>query len=254
VSQQRVRPWRPSRPATRIFLLLCWVIAALAALAAVLMSPFALRAIERLPGLNWSRLANVGQTYEAVAALLAVPTFGGVMISLLVQRREVHTGQEQTALLTQIELARIAIEHPDLMTVDGTVSDRITRGQARRNTMMNLWMSKWRSLFGLGGLTEQELRALLARFFQRDEAREWWALARESYRVGVGSGRQRRFAAIADEEYLRVLPHESGRLDSGSPSAAGSRLATTGVICLAAAGVGTVTGWLLNRRRSRSSR
>jgi hypothetical protein len=122
---------------------------ALIGLAAVLLSPFALRAIDQVSGLKWVELANIGQTYEAVAALLTVPTFGGVVISLLVQRREVRIGQEQTALLTQIELARIAIENPDLLTVDGSVSTSDSLGRAQRDTLMNLWVSKWHSLFVL---------------------------------------------------------------------------------------------------------
>ncbi|MGI5228519.1 DUF6082 family protein [Actinoallomurus sp. CA-142502] len=245
------RPWRLPERAARPVLLVIWTTAAVVGLAAVLMSPFALRAIDRLPGLDWAGLADVGQTYEAVAALLTVPTFGGVMISLLAQRREVHTGQEQTALLTQIELARIAIENPELITVDGTIASPSSLAQARRDTLMNLWMSKWRSQFGLGNLTERELREILDRFFRQDETREWWRTARDSYRIGVGSRRQRRFAAVAEAEYVRACSSSAGTPSAAHRSPAGSSLVRVGIVWLAAAGAGGVSGWLYGRHRAR---
>jgi Family of unknown function (DUF6082) len=150
-----------------------WSVIIVLVLAAVLVSPSGLREIDKMPGLNWTELASVGQTYEAVAALLAVPTFGGVIVSLLVQRRDVQAGQEQTALLTQIELARMAIEYPELAGVDGTLPVEYSFDQARAYMMINLSVSKWRSLFGLGHLSEDELRPLRARLFGRAQARAW---------------------------------------------------------------------------------
>lgn len=229
-----------------------WSVIALLGLASVLLSPFGLREIDKVSGLNWVELASVGQTYEAVAALLAVPTFGGVIVSLLVQRRDVQAGQEQTALLTQIELARIAIEHPDLAGADGTLPGRYSIDQAREYTMINLSMSKWRSLFAVGHLGEEELRPLLSRLFGRARARAWWELAGDSYRVGV-HGKRERFFEIAQAEYLRTVSSGSRSIEAlrgkGAPRGLDRDLVKTGVVFLGAAATGAISGWLITRNR-----
>ncbi|WP_329234481.1 DUF6082 family protein [Actinoallomurus sp. NBC_01490] len=251
MNSKRDRRWHLPEWFARAVRLVVWIMAGVVGLAAVLMSPFALRAIDQVTGLNWLELADVGQTYEAVAALLTVPTFGGVVISLLVQRREVHTGQEQTALLTQIELARIAIENPDLLAVDGSTSASESLGRARRDTLMNLWMSKWRSLFALGNLTERELREILSRFFRGGDAREWWRTARDSYRIGVGSRRQRRFGKIADEQYVHASSMHIGTPNTEHTVSTSLNPVRAGAVCLIAAVLGGASGWFLRRHHAR---
>ncbi|MGH3375057.1 MAG: DUF6082 family protein [Actinoallomurus sp.] len=231
-----------------------WSAVILAGIVAVFLAPFAMRKIHDLPGLNWAELANVGQTYEAVAAVLAVPTFAGVVVSLLSQRREVHTGQVQTALHTQIELARIAIDHPEALEIDGTVSSGHSVAQARQYVLVNLWVSQWRSLYALGHLTDQELRLVLARMFTRAQARAWWSDARASYRTGVRDRRERRFFEIAENEYSRAACSSPvGGVPSGTPGSVRSRAgigrAKAGAACLAAAAVGGISGWLITRSR-----
>jgi hypothetical protein len=229
-----------------------WSILGIVGLAAVLLAPFGMREIDKISGLNWVELASVGQTYEAVAALLAVPTFGGVVVSLFVQRREVQAGQEQTALLTQIELARIAMEYPDLAGADGTLPEQYSTDLVRQYTMINLSVSKWRSLFGLGHLSEGELRLLLGRIFVRPQARAWWESAGDSYGVGVHGGRKR-FYEIAQEEYSHTAVPGSGKINAPrnrqAPGRPGRDLAKTGVVCLAAAATGAISGWLIARNR-----
>jgi Family of unknown function (DUF6082) len=230
-----------------------WLVLAVAGLAAVVLSPFGLREIDELYGLRWNELANVGQTYEAVAALLAVPTFGGVIISVLMQRREVQIGQEQTALLTQIEVARLAIEYPELIRTDGSVLDDHSVAQGRRYIMMNLSMNKWRSLFDVGRISEAELRLLVGQLFVRTESRDWWTWARDSYRISVRNRRQRRFFAITEEEHARAAAGASAVEAERDRPSGRTRLTRTGVVCLAAAVMGVLSGWLIRRLNMRSA-
>ena len=244
-------PWRTSSVLPAITML-SWSAVLLLGFAAVLVSPFGLREIERVPGLNWDRLANVGQTYEAVAALLAVPTFGGVVISLLVQRRDVQAGQEQTALLTQIELVRLAVEYPSLAGADGTLPEQYSIDQAREYMMINLSVSKWRSLFGVGHLSAEEVRLLLSRLFKRAQARAWWELAGESYGVGV-RGLRKRFYEIAQAEWSRARRSGSANAEAARARRASGRLdrdmVKAGSLLLGAAATGVISGWLITRNR-----
>lgn len=229
-----------------------WSTLLLLGLAVVLLAPFGMREVDKMAGLNWVELASVGQTYEAVAALLAVPTFGGVIISLLLQRREMQAGQEQTALLTQIELARVGMEYPDVAGADGTLPVDYSTDRARQYVMTNLSVSKWRSLFAVGHLNDEELRLLLARLFGRMQAREWWEWAGDSYRVGV-RGRRKRFYEIAQEEYSHATFAGSGPVESpmGRRASDGFHrdLVRIGVVCLTAAATGAISGWVITRNR-----
>ena len=76
--------YRRNRPAF-IALIACII---LISLTLVTLSPFALRVIIFLPGINWVKLSNVGQTYGAVSALVAALALAGVAISIAMQARE----------------------------------------------------------------------------------------------------------------------------------------------------------------------
>lgn len=245
--EPRRRRWRPWVETGHVA---GWTAIISVGLAAVILALFGMREIYDLPGLDWAALADVGQTYEVVAALLSVPTFAGVIFSLIAQRREIHTSQVQTALQTQIELARIAIDHPETIEADGTISPGYPVTQARQYVLVNLWMSQWRSMHSVGRLTDEELRVLLARIFGRAQAREWWADARHSYRTGSRHGR--RFFEIADEEFSRAAhfrPPGKPENSVGSPSRPAARVGVAGVACLAGMAVGAMSGWLIARNR-----
>jgi hypothetical protein len=238
------------RRALTVFL---WAVLPVLGLVGVVFAPFGLREVGKILGLDWGELANIGQTYDAVATFLAVPTFGGVIASLFAQNRQLRAGQEQTALLTQIELVRLGIEHPDLAGADGTLSEGFSAERKRQYMMFNLFVSKWRSSFSVGELNEDEVRLLVGRLFGRALAREWWGYAGDSYRVGV-HGRRRRFYEIVQDEYAR--PRFSGSAQNRRPrrrnalSGPSRRLGGAGLLCLAAATAGVLSGWMAARKRS----
>jgi Family of unknown function (DUF6082) len=88
-----------------------------ASIALVVASPIGLKWIAEIPGMNWANLSNVGQTYGAISALLTAPTFGGVVISLLYQARDVKISREQASRTFHHELLKMEMEDPFYMNV-----------------------------------------------------------------------------------------------------------------------------------------
>jgi hypothetical protein len=193
---------------------------------------------------------SVGQAYEAVAVLVAVPTFGGVIASLVVRCRDEQAGREQTASLTQIERARIAIEYQDLAGADGTLP-RSTRSSKCAYMMINLSVCKWRSLFGLGHLSDGGS----GYFFPGSSGvrgRVPGGSRLESHRVGV-RGRRRRFFEIAHAEYSPAVSRDSR--DAEAPKGRSvlpgrdRDLVKAGIVLLGAAATGAISGRQINRNR-----
>src|SRR5690349_8108119 len=85
----------------------------------VIISPAALNLVARIPGMNWARLSNVGQTYGAISALLTALALGGVVISLIYQARDVRTAREQASRAVHQELLKIEMEDPFYMEILG---------------------------------------------------------------------------------------------------------------------------------------
>jgi hypothetical protein len=68
--------------------------ACLIAVILVALSPLALTGLDGLSK-DWQRLAEIGETYGAISALVSSFALGGVVISLLHQARAGHTVREQ---------------------------------------------------------------------------------------------------------------------------------------------------------------
>src|SRR5215471_21034949 len=70
---------------------LTFLVITLGSLALVLISPILLRQLDRIKGIDWSLLSNIGQTYGAASAILSAVALIGISISLLVQVRQAKT-------------------------------------------------------------------------------------------------------------------------------------------------------------------
>src|SRR5450755_2004474 len=81
--------------------------AGIAALVAV--SPLALRMIGSLPGMDWARLSNIGQTYGAASALLTGLALIGVAASIVFQVRAIQAGRVQSSREHHAHLVEMAL-------------------------------------------------------------------------------------------------------------------------------------------------
>lgn len=156
----------PARRSKR-FLVIALLLGALLVLASPLLMVF-------LPGtaLPWDRLANIGDAYGGVSALLSGLALCGVGGSLIYQQRQVR--QELAGLDRQqhMELLKLAIDNPELISVlDG---DAPRRTDARAEIYANSTMMYWLAIWELGEIDEQELRGMASAMFRSNLTREWW--------------------------------------------------------------------------------
>ncbi|MEU7588513.1 DUF6082 family protein [Micromonospora sp. NPDC049230] len=231
------------RSATPTILLL----AVLAMLAAVLLSPAVLLWIGRRPGYDWPLLGNVGQTYGAASAILAALALIGVVSSLTLQAREAKAAREQALRALHTDLLKMAIDEPALLECWGPIEDAADIGWFRKHVYANLIVSHWQLMWEVDVLTAQHLEVLADQFFKGHVGRRFWAEARTPRMTAETSRRARRFTATVDRRYLAAVaagPAENepvGTAGSTSPdttSARGARAAGHAT----ALGVGVVLG------------
>ena len=183
------------------------VLASIAALALVAVSPWALSALAGIRGMNWPELSNIGQSYSAAAALLSSLALVGVALSLVAQNRDAKVAREQAVRSLHSDLVRAGMD-PSLLRVVSSSRANSAHGselRTRQRRYANLWVQYWASLHELGLITEGGVRRhLSADLFSGDVGREYWRSIRDSS-IPTGSRRNRRFYRIVDDEYEKSV-------------------------------------------------
>src|SRR5215475_7458026 len=82
-----------------------------AALVVIVASPLFFGFLARRTS-RWADLANVGQAYGGIAALLSGLAVAGVTISLLLQWRQAHSDRILAVRQRHFELVKLSIEEP----------------------------------------------------------------------------------------------------------------------------------------------
>jgi hypothetical protein len=247
-----------SRLGARPLAVLSGVIVAILVLVLVALSPFALREIARLPGMNWVRLSNVGQTYGGISALLAALALVGVVISLLYQARDVGIAREQARRTIHNELLRMELEDPIYMEALGApwgIRIATDYDSLRQFSFIHMWVSFWQGRYLLNEMSETQLRAgATFELFNSKAGRDFWLASRARWMTG--SSRDLKFAKILDEEYQKALAKgDPGGMSLPRKAAAtvnrSSRemqFAKKGIILGVAAGV--AMGFLMGRKKA----
>jgi hypothetical protein len=96
--------------------------------------PLLLLAIDRWVILDWPRLSEIGQAYDAASALLAGVAVVGVAISLLMQLRQIRISQVQAARMMHMELMRMLTSDPLLRLTSSSAVDVSEQSGARTST------------------------------------------------------------------------------------------------------------------------
>lgn len=176
------------------------------AVSLVLLSPLLFRQLERIKGINWTELSNIGQTYGAASAVLSAIALLGVSLALLVQARQARTERIRITRERQIELLRVVLEDPDIYFPVVGVSKQPAI-DAKRFIFSNMWLNYARLGFHTGVLSEVDLREdILGPSFAGEPMRKWWAGARKYYEDRIVEDRkERRFMQIVDEEYRKAV-------------------------------------------------
>jgi Family of unknown function (DUF6082) len=215
------RPWwehLPIEPKIRNATLVAIVTAVgVVGVGLLMLSPWVLRRLSTVPGLDWAKLGNVSQTYSAAATLITALALGGVVVSLFFQAQDTKTAREQCSRTLHFALAQMQMQDPVYLWATGApwlLQLSPTADRLRQAVYVNLWVTYWRMLYRIGHATENGIRALLsANLFSGEVGRQRWAAVRNGppSTLSVLGRRDRRFYQIVDEEYRKACA-------SGPPS------------------------------------
>lgn len=176
------------------------VLAIVAVVAAIVVSPLLFRALARY-ATGWTDMANVGDAYGGVAAVLSGLALGGVALSLLLQWRQTTADRTLAVRQLHFELVKLALERPLLLGMP--LKSQAESDIAMLETHANLWVAHWAMLWDLRHCDEVGLRHLATHFFgNHPVAREWWLVNGPKWSTRWNKHR-RRFHEILNEECLR---------------------------------------------------
>jgi Family of unknown function (DUF6082) len=98
----------------KVFIGTIFSLAGLIGLGMIVFSPLLLRELDRFTRTDWSRLSEIGQTYGAASAILAMLALGAVAASLLFQARQTKSANIQAIREFHLELTKMALDNPRL--------------------------------------------------------------------------------------------------------------------------------------------
>jgi hypothetical protein len=173
-------------------------------LVVVLLSPLILRELAAAD-LDWARLSDVGQTYGAASAILAMLALGAVAASLFVQARQTRTNSIQAVRQLHFELTRIELDNPPLYQPCWGPLNVSTMADKQRMIYTNQIFNYLRTGYEIGAFTERSFRGGLYNLFKGEVGREYWRLTRSEWREIADSRRLRAFIQIVDEQYAKAM-------------------------------------------------
>jgi hypothetical protein len=198
---------------------------------------------------EWERLSFIGQTYGAASAVLSVLAVIGVVVTLRLQARETKLAREEARRQAIADLLKMAMDDPDLSECWGPTGLSDPPKVQRQQIYVNLIVSEWRQSYESKALPERRLRRIANEMFQGEPGRSYWRGARENRLSTSGSGAERRFHEILDEEYRHALAAPAAVASSGDDT--GRRGRSNGrrrtVTWLTASAVAMVTLGLVRR-------
>lgn len=220
----------------------------------VIISPLALRVIASNSNVNWTELSNVGQTYGAVSALLAAFALSGVVVSILVQNRELRHNRWEAGRSLHYEIVRMALDDPFYRKVFSALEADAPESETRLVGYINMILGFWAMMWEFGDWSEEQLRINLQDVLGSDAGRSYWSkYGSERLRWGRGgSNRGRAFERIADEVYRDLRKPLQDEIKAGGPHP--RRLRATRIIRSGACALGVVAacialfGWKKNRK------
>ncbi len=219
-----------------------------AGLAAIIVSPLLFRLLARYTT-GWADMANVGEAYGGVGAVLAGLALSGIVVSLLVQWRQSHADRTLAVRQHHFELIKLGLDEPLLLRrMAGSATNP---DMALKRIHANLWVAHWAMLWDLKYCDEQQLRNLVAPFFAADpEVRDWWQVHAPNWSAKWNRHR-RRFQTILTEECNRASVNSVESVESARPKAtSGAALVALGVL---ACGAVTVILWARRRAIKRAA-
>jgi hypothetical protein len=135
-----------------------------------------------------------------LSTLISSIALVGVVISLLLQARQLRVNQVQAARASQIELIKFALSNPEIsMEVEGAEDSETFI----RNVVRNWYFTHLSLGYEVGNVPRSRLQSIASLLFADESTRRWWAETRQGYNEGASSRRDKEFFTIIDGEYQK---------------------------------------------------
>jgi hypothetical protein len=201
-------------------------------------------------GTSWAQLADIGETYGAVSAILSALAVGGVAASLLYQSQQLRLSRLHHVRSVQRELMMKLVDRPDLANATNYFGDT-TADRGQRAFIVSLvqyiFLAYEAGLVTDASLTEEVFPAL----FGSEAGRHFWREHRLDWIRPGGEAGARAFGLVVDEAW-RQAEAQANDVAAPRPNVSAPQRATAAsVIAVSAVVASASLGWWLGRRAAR---
>lgn len=189
-----------------IILTFCALVAAVAVLAGLALSPLLLTWFAAELKLNTELASQVGGSYGAVSALLSALALCVVALSAILQIRQTRVGQLQASRSLQLELLRMAMEKPEYRGMLGDGFRSLTPTAWREHAYLNLWLMYLQMGYLTGAIGDEGVRRVVSsEMFASARGLEFWERAAASYLAEATGRRHRKFVALVTAAHAEAV-------------------------------------------------
>ncbi|BCJ55068.1 hypothetical protein Asp14428_65430 [Actinoplanes sp. NBRC 14428] len=159
---------------------------------------------------EWVRLANIGQTYGAVSALLSGLALVGVVASLRIQANQRLSDRLFAKQQRHHDMMRYVFDEPEYSQCWGPrfAPDDVDE---RLYFYTNIILGEWQAAYELGDLSQADVRLYAAIMFKSELPRMFWKQHGHLRRVVTRNKGTGDFSLIISDEYekaVRIGPPE----------------------------------------------
>lgn len=150
-----------------------------------------------------------------LSTLISSIALVGVVISLLLQARQLRANQIQVTRASQVELLKFYFDNPAMAAelVGANDSKEFTK-----DIVTNWYVTHLALSYENRAVSKSRLQNIASDLFKSEASRGWWASMGHTYYDGATSRREKEFFAIFEAEYQRInRTRESAQSDTMPP-------------------------------------
>lgn len=147
-------------------------------------------------------------TIAVISELISSIALVGVVITLLLESRQLRTSQIQASRTLNGEIIRLAMDYPAIASVMGL---GISSDDYPKYAFLGLLVDSWEIGYSLKTMPAKAVRGQAQTLFNSDYARTWWVVARKAWNDAATTKAEKEFFALVDGEFGAATSHEPGR-------------------------------------------
>lgn len=221
-------------------------------------SPLALASLANLDTVDWSRLADVGESYGTASAILSAVAIGGLAASFLYQAQQLRLTRLHHVRGVQRDLLMRMVEEPDLGAAVG-FSSGDENLSARQHAFILAWV-QYLFLSYEGGVSTKSMleKEVFPSMFSSESMLLFWQKYRSTWLDPGVPELQRAFGKLVDRAWKQAEPAQStgariGHIAPASPPNAPTQVKekrpTRAFAFASGIAMGAFAAWHVCRRR-----